>query len=106
TKLDVLDTLDEIRICTGYKFKGKVLTEMPSELSVLDQCVPQYITMPGWKQTTIGIRKYGELPKKARTYLEKVSRLCGVKPSIISTGARRDETIILEQPFRKAVKKR
>ncbi len=106
TKLDVLDTLDEIKICTGYKFKGKVLTEMPAELSVLEQCVPQYITMPGWKQTTIGIRKYGDLPKKARTYLEKLSRLCGVKPSIISTGARRDETIILAQPFKKAAGKR
>jgi adenylosuccinate synthase len=106
TKLDVLDALDEIKICVGYKYRGKLLAEMPTELSVLEKCVPQYITMPGWKQTTIGIRKYGDLPKKARTYLEKICRLAGVKPAIISTGARRDETIIVEQPFKKTAKRR
>ncbi len=105
TKLDVLDTLDEIKICVGYKHKGKLYKEMPSDLEVLEQCTPQYISMPGWKQTTIGIKKYAQLPKKARDYVEKVCKLCGVKPSIISTGARRDETIILERPFQKAVKK-
>ncbi len=66
---------------------------------------PQYITMPGWKQTTIGVRKYDDLPKKARAYVEKLCKLCGVKPAIISTGARRDETIILEQPFKKKATK-
>ena len=106
TKLDVLDTLDEIKICVGYKHKGRHYEEMPSDITVLEQCTPQYITMPGWKQSTIGITKYDQLPKKARTYVEKVCRLCGVKPSIISTGPRRDETIILEQPFRKAVTKK
>jgi len=104
TKLDVLDSLDEIKICVGYKHKGKRYDEMPSDLAVLEQCTPQYITMPGWKQTTIGIKKYEQLPKKARAYVEKVCKLCGVKPSIISTGARRDETIILEKPFQKALK--
>ena len=102
TKLDVLDTLDEINICVGYKHKGKLYEEMPSELSVLENGTPQYITMPGWKQSTIGVSKYDDLPKRARTYVEKFCKLCGVKPSIISTGARRDETIILEQPFKKA----
>lgn len=101
TKLDVLDILDEIKICVGYEYQGRLYEEMPSELSVLEKCTPRYITMPGWKQTTIGIRKYDGLPKKARAYIEKVCRLCGVKPSIISTGARRDETIVLEQPFRR-----
>jgi adenylosuccinate synthase len=105
TKLDVLDTLDEIKICVGYKHKGKLYKEMPSDLEVLEQCTPQYISLPGWKQTTIGIKKYAQLPKKARAYVEKVCKLCGVKPSIISTGARRDETIILERPFQKRVKK-
>ncbi len=105
TKLDVLDTLDEIKICVGYKHKGKLYKEMPSDLEVLEQCTPQYISLPGWKQTTIGIKKYAQLPKKARAYVEKVCKLCGVKPSIISTGARRDETIILERPFQKTAKK-
>ena len=104
TKLDVLDTLDEIKICVGYKYKGKLYTEMPSELEVLEHGVPQYLAMPGWKQTTVGIKKYEDLPKKARVYVEKLCKLCGVKPSIISTGPRRDETIILERPFQ-SVKK-
>ena len=104
TKLDVLDSLDELKICVGYKYKGKLYEEMPCELSVLEKGTPQYITMPGWKQSTIGIKNYDDLPKKARTYVEKLCRLCGVKPTIISTGPRRDETIILEQPFKKAVK--
>jgi adenylosuccinate synthase len=106
TKLDVLDTLDELKICVGYKYKGKLYEEMPSELAVLEKGTPQYITMPGWKQSTNGITKYDDLPKKARAYVEKLCRLCGVKPAIISTGACRDETIILEQPFKKAAAKR
>ena len=106
TKLDVLDTLDEIKICVGYKHKGTLYKEMPSDLEVLEQCTPQYISMPGWKQTTIGIKKYAQLPKKARAYVEKVCRLCRVQPSIISTGARRDETIMLERPFQKAAAKK
>lgn len=105
TKLDVLDTLDELKICVGYKYKGKLYEDMPSELAVLEKGVPQYITMPGWKQTTIGIKKYEDLPKKARSYVEKLCKLCGVKPSIISTGPRRDETIILERPFQAAKKR-
>jgi adenylosuccinate synthase len=105
TKLDVLDELDELKICVGYKYKGKLYEEMPSELAVLEKGVPQYITMPGWKESTIGITKYEKLPKKARAYVEKICRLSGMKPAIISTGARRDETIILEQPFKKAGRK-
>ena len=106
TKLDVLDTLDELKICVGYKYKGKLYEEMPSELSVLEKGTPQYITMPGWKQTTIGIRNYDDLPKKARSYVEKLCKLSGVKPAIISTGARRDETIMIEQPFKKPAPRR
>ncbi len=105
TKLDVLDTLDELKICIGYKYKGKTYSEMPADLAVLENCTPQYITMPGWKQTTIGVKKYNQLPKKARAYVEKICKLCGVKVSIVSTGARRDETIVLEQPFKAGIKK-
>jgi adenylosuccinate synthase len=102
TKLDVLDTLAEIKICVGYKYQGKLYEEMPCELTVLEKVTPQYITMPGWQKSTIGIKNYDDLPKKARTYVEKLCRLCTVKPAIISTGARRDETIVLEKPFQKA----
>jgi adenylosuccinate synthase len=106
TKLDVLDTLDEIKICVGYKYKGKLYEEMPSELVVLEKGTPQYLTMHGWKQSTIGITRYDDLPKKARNYVERLCKLCGVKPAIISTGARRDETIMLQQPFKGAAKRR
>lgn len=105
TKLDVLDEMDEIRICVGYRHAGKLYEEMPSELAVLEKGVPQYISMPGWKESTIGIKKYEKLPKKARAYVEKICRLSGVKPAIISTGARRDETIILQHPFRKTARR-
>ncbi len=106
TKLDVLDAFDEIKICVGYKHNGKLYEELPSELSILEKAVPQYITMPGWKQSTAGIKKYDALPRNARNYLQKLCRLCGVKPAIISTGPRRDETIILDRPFKKAAVKR
>ncbi len=106
TKLDVLDDLDELKICVGYRYNGKLYEEMPSEIAVLEKGEPQYITMPGWRRSTIGIKKYDDLPKKARAYVEKLCKLSGVKPAIISTGARRDETIMLEQPFKKTAKKR
>ena len=106
TKLDVLDDMEELKICVGYKYDGKLYEEMPSELAVLEKGTPQYITMPGWKQSTVGITKYEKLPKKARAYVEKICRLSGVKPAIISTGARRNETIILQQPFKKQATKR
>jgi adenylosuccinate synthase len=106
TKLDVLDAFDELKICVGYRYNGKLYEEMPSEITVLEKGEPQYITMPGWQESTVGIKKYKDLPKKARAYVEKLCRLSTVKPAIISTGARRDETIMLEQPFKKTVKKR
>jgi len=106
TKLDVLDPFDEIKICVGYKHNGKLYEELPSELSILEKGTPQYITMPGWKQSTVGIKKYEALPRNARNYVQKLCKLCGVKPAIISTGPRRDETIILERPFKKAAGKR
>jgi adenylosuccinate synthase len=105
TKLDVLDELDELKICVGYKYKGKLYEEMPSDLAVLEKGVPQYISMPGWKESTLGITRYERLPKKARAYVEKICKLSGVKPAIISTGPERDETIVLEQPFKKQAKR-
>ena len=66
-----LDSLDELKICVGYKYKGKLYEEMPCELSVLEKGTPQYITMPGWKQSTIGIKNYDDLPKKARILRRK-----------------------------------
>lgn len=106
TKLDVLDAIAELKICVGYRYKGKLYEEMPSDIAVLEKGVPQYITMPGWQGSTVGIKKYKDLPKKARAYVEKLCMLSKVKPAIISTGPRRDETIMLEQPFKRTAKKR
>ena len=99
TKLDVLDDLDEIKICTGYNFEGKIYSEMPSELKVLEGCEPVLESIEGWKVSTSGISKYEELPLNAKKYIERIKDLIGVEVDIISTGFRRDETIILRKTF-------
>jgi len=99
TKLDVLDDLDEIKICIGYRYRGKRYNEMPSELKVLEGCEPVYESMAGWKASTAGLSEYGTLPQKAQRYLARIEELIGVEIGIISTGFRRDETIILKKIF-------
>src|SRR3972149_6787960 len=99
TKLDVLDDLDEIKICVGYRYHGKRYDEMPSELKVLEGCEPVYESMAGWKASTAGLSEYGALPQKAQRYLARIEELIGVEIGIISTGFRRDETIILKKIF-------
>jgi adenylosuccinate synthase len=99
TKLDVLDDLDEIKICIGYRYLGKRYDEMPSELKVLEGCEPIYESMAGWKASTAGFSEYRALPQKAQRYLARIEELIGVEIGIISTGFRRDETIILKNIF-------
>ena len=99
TKLDVLDGLDTIRICTGYRTDG-VLSEIPPLFSSgFADVEPVYEELPGWKESTAGLRSYGELPGAARAYLERVQVLVGVPLDLISTGPDRDDTIILRHPF-------
>jgi len=99
TKLDVLDGLDTIRICTGYRTDG-VLSEIPPLFSSgFADVEPVYEELPGWKESTAGLRSYGELPGAARAYLERVQELVGVPLDLISTGPDRDDTIILRHPF-------
>jgi adenylosuccinate synthase len=99
TKLDVLDGLDTIRICTGYRTDG-VLSDIPPLFSSgFADVEPVYEELPGWKESTAGLRGYGELPAAARTYLERVQELVGVPLDLISTGPDRDDTIILRHPF-------
>ena len=93
TKLDVLDTLAELWICTGYRYKGKLLDSFPPDAGVLERCEPEYITLPGWQQPTAGIRDYNVLPTVARDYLQRLSDLTQCEISIISTGPDRTETI-------------
>lgn len=94
TKLDVLDELAKIKICTSYEYKGKLLKYFPSDIEVLSKCKPVYETVPGWLAETTACTRYKDLPVKARRYLERLSRLIGVKISIVSVGSSRKETII------------
>jgi adenylosuccinate synthase len=94
TKLDVLDELKEIKICTGYRYKGSLLRSFPPDIQVLGQCQPDYITVKGWNQKTAGIQEYSDLPGHARDYLRRLSDLVNTEISIISTGPDRIETII------------
>ena len=94
TKLDVLDHLDEIPVCTGYTLNGKAITEMPATYRAMEAIQPVYETHPGWKSSTRGITKFEDLPKLARTYLNNLEKLTGVEIGGISTGPERNETII------------
>jgi adenylosuccinate synthase len=100
TKLDVLDDCETIRIGVGYRHAGKTLTEMPLELSVLEECEPVYEDMPGWKESTTGITRFDRLPKRARDYVSRLKEIIGCPPFLISTGSEREQTISLEDPFR------
>jgi len=99
TKLDILDGMDTLKICTSYAYRGKILKEMPKELSVLEKCVPVYEEVNGWKESTLGIRDFGKLPKKAQAYIRRIEALIGVRAAIVSTGQKRDELILIEEPF-------
>ncbi|MHB1586508.1 MAG: adenylosuccinate synthase [Acidiferrobacteraceae bacterium] len=99
TKLDVLDGLDRVRLCTGYRSGGKVLTVHPSSAEALAECEPVYEDLPGWSGSTAGVRKLADLPSGARNYLKRIEDIVGTPIDIISTGADRDETIILRHPF-------
>jgi adenylosuccinate synthase len=97
TKLDVLDELEEIKVCTGYRFEGDLLTEMPADMTVLEACQPVYESLPGWKAPTQGARSMAELPKAARGYVERLSEVVGTEIGIVSTGPDRGETILRPQ---------
>lgn len=92
TKLDVLDGLDSIKICTAYKFEGKVYNDFPSNIRVLENCDPVYEELPGWKQDTTRITSYSRLPKNAKDYLKRIQSLIKTKIVLISVGSERKQT--------------
>ncbi|MGI9034831.1 MAG: adenylosuccinate synthase, partial [Pyrinomonadaceae bacterium] len=96
TKLDVLDALDEIKVCTGYEIDGKKIETFPAVSLDLAKIKPIYETLEGWKSETLGITKIEDLPEKARKYVEFLSNSIGVEIGLISTGPERDQTIILQ----------
>ncbi|WP_288798445.1 adenylosuccinate synthase [uncultured Megasphaera sp.] len=99
TRLDILDGLDTIKICTGYTYEGKKIEEYPASLAVMEKVQPIYETLPGWKTPISHCRNYEELPKEARSYVERISELVGVPLGIVSVGPNRDQTIILQSIF-------
>lgn len=99
TKLDVLGGLDPIKICTGYKYRGKALDHFPTSLNVLAECEPVYEEVPGWKEDISGISSYDQLPEVTRSYLNRIEELTETKVEIISLGPGRDQTIMLNNPF-------
>jgi adenylosuccinate synthase len=99
TKLDVLDGLPAIGICTGYKLNGTLTDTAPLGAEQYQQCEAIVEEMPGWSGTTAGITHFDALPENAKTYIKRIEELVGVKVTILSTGAERDETIVLENPF-------
>jgi adenylosuccinate synthase len=99
TKLDVLDAFDTIRICTGYTYNGNSLDEMPANLEILDKCRPIYEEIPGWKTDISTARSFTDLPEKAQKYVRRLEELIGCSVVLVSVGARRDQTIMLKNPF-------
>jgi len=99
TKLDVLGGLEELKICTAYKYRGQLLTEFPTNLDVLAECKPVYETLPGWSEEISEIRSLGELPETTKHYLQRIEELTDTPIQLVSVGPGRDETIVLSNPF-------
>ncbi len=95
TKLDVLDSLPEIKVCTHYELHGVALAEVPLDLAELAVVKPVYRTLPGWQSDTTGLTKFDKLPEKAQAYLNYVAKDLGVSICLVSTGAKREETILV-----------
>lgn len=100
TKLDVLGGLDEIKICNAYRYGGAAFAEFPTSLKVLAACEPVYEVLPGWREDISGVRRLEDLPENARAYLRRIEALAETPIKIVSVGPGRNETIVLENPFR------
>ncbi|NJD89222.1 MAG: adenylosuccinate synthase [Betaproteobacteria bacterium] len=99
TKLDVLDGLDVVRLAVGYKVRGEDRDILPVGAEALAICQPIYEEFPGWKESTVGIKSFDQLPVNARKYLKRLEQLAGAPVVLISTGPDREETIVLQHPF-------
>ncbi len=99
TKLDILDGLGVLKICTSYRYKGKLYEEFPKEINIFGECEPVYEESEGWNTSTLGITEFKKLPKAAKAYIRKIEKILGVKVHLISTGQRRDELILLKNQF-------
>lgn len=100
TKLDVLDGLPEIQVCTGYRLEGRAVDILPLDADEIEACEPVYETLPGWAERTAGAQHWDQLPLNARRYLERMQSLIGAPIDMVSTGPDRDHTIVLRHPYR------
>ena len=100
TKMDVLDGLETLRIAVGYEVDGKEVDAPPIGADAYELCVPKYIEMPGWSESTVGVKTFDGLPETAKAYIKKIEEVVGVPVDIISTGPDRIETIVLRNPFK------
>ncbi|WP_109481610.1 adenylosuccinate synthase [Paraburkholderia sp. C35] len=100
TKLDVLDGLDEVKLCVGYTIDGKDADILPRGAYEVSRCEPVYETFGGWQESTVGIKEWSKLPANAQAYLTRVQEVAGVPIDMVSTGPDRDETILLRHPFK------
>ena len=100
TKLDVMDGMETVRIGVGYKINGQFSDILPVGAESLEGCVPVYEDMPGWSASTVGVKRYEELPAEARNYLKRIAEICEIPVDMVSTGPDRDETIVLRHPFK------
>ena len=101
TKLDVLDGLKEILVCTGYTLNGRRLDILPLDADEIAACQPIYEALPGWSGSTAGLTQWGQLPGEARAYLERIQAVIGAPIDMVSTGPDRDHTILLRHPFQR-----
>jgi adenylosuccinate synthase len=99
TKLDVLDGVELVKICVGYKLEGDFSEILPVGADELERCEPVYEDLPGWMESTVAIRAFERLPKNAQAYLKRIEALAGVPIDLVSTGPERDETIVRRHPF-------
>jgi len=99
TKLDVLDGMEELKVCVAYKIDGKLSDLLPSGAEDTARCEPVYEDLPGWRENTVGARRLEDLPRNARAYLDRIAAICDVPIDMISTGPDRAETIVRRHPF-------
>lgn len=99
TKLDVLSGFDTIKICTGYEYKGKLLKELPASMEIFNNCRPVYEEMPGWGSDISGVKALSDLPLQARNYIRRLEEIVACPIILVSLGARREDTLLLKNPF-------
>ena len=100
TKLDVMDGIETIKLCTGYQLDGKQIDIFPAGAEDAAGCEPIYEEMPGWQESTLGVQSFDALPESARAYIKRVEELVGVPVDMVSTGPDREETLVLQHPFK------